>query len=218
MKKEDLNTIMSRPAMKKRNAVHPHDCGFTITGHIHNCSCGITGRNPMLISGKEVVAYNEKNDSLEIGSKLVYGSKPLEEGFVIPISHERSSIRLVIEGAPIGKPRMTKRDKWMQRPCVQRFWVWKKKAQAALNGRSIGGLLKFTIHAQIPMPKSWPEKKKQLKNTKPHDAKPDLDNICKAVQDALLEDDSKVCELVASKRWCLEERARVIVDIEEVKL
>jgi len=21
------------------NHVHPHDCGYTVTGHIHNCDC-----------------------------------------------------------------------------------------------------------------------------------------------------------------------------------
>jgi Holliday junction resolvase RusA-like endonuclease len=42
------------------------------------------------------------------------------------------------------------------------------------------------------MPNSWSKKKKAEFNGKPHQQKPDLDNLIKAFKDALCEDDSYV--------------------------
>lgn len=53
----------------------------------------------------------------------------------------------------------------------------------------------------LPMPDSWSEKKKQSMVGQPHRQKPDLDNIVKAVFDAMLEDDSVIADFRARKVW-----------------
>ena len=53
----------------------------------------------------------------------------------------------------------------------------------------------------IPMPKSWAKKKKRLMLGEPHRQKPDLDNLIKALGDALYGDDSYIASIKASKEW-----------------
>lgn len=53
----------------------------------------------------------------------------------------------------------------------------------------------------MPMPKSWSKKKRLLMNGKPHQQKPDLDNMIKAVQDALCDEDKFVYDVHATKIW-----------------
>jgi len=60
--------------------------------------------------------------------------------------------------------------------------------------------LKFVL----PMPDSWPLRKKMEMNFQPHRAKPDVDNLVKAFLDALLSDDSHVYEVHATKHWGME--------------
>lgn len=51
------------------------------------------------------------------------------------------------------------------------------------------------------MPESWNEKRKTLYEAKPHQAKPDIDNLCKSLMDALCDDDSYIYDVQASKFW-----------------
>lgn len=53
----------------------------------------------------------------------------------------------------------------------------------------------------IRMPDSWSTKKKDLMRSQPHQQKPDIDNLVKAVLDALLDKDEAVWRLDASKIW-----------------
>ena len=54
----------------------------------------------------------------------------------------------------------------------------------------------------IPMPESWSKKKKESMCGKPHQNKPDLDNILKFIMDTLLpEGDQNVHTIVAKKLW-----------------
>lgn len=81
---------------------------------------------------------------------------------------------------PVGKPRMTQRDKWAKRPAVMRYWAFteavKLKKLDLMNGDS--------ILFMIPMPKSWSRKKRAEMAGKPHESKPDLSNLLKALEDA----------------------------------
>jgi len=38
---------------------------------------------------------------------------------------------ITVPGNPVGKPRMTRKDKWAQRPCVLRYREWADRARAA---------------------------------------------------------------------------------------
>jgi len=102
---------------------------------------------------------------------------------------------------PMGKPRMTRSDAWKKRPCVMRYWEFKDtcKAQGLAVPESDSHLIFI-----LPMPKSWSKKKKLLMDGKAHQSKPDIDNITKAVLDAVYKDDSKVWDLRTTKLWGVE--------------
>ena len=51
------------------------------------------------------------------------------------------------------------------------------------------------------MPASWSEKKKKEMDGKPHQQKPDIDNLEKAFLDALCKDDSYVYAHAGEKYW-----------------
>ena len=106
-----------------------------------------------------------------------------------------------IDITPIGKPRMTQRDKWQQRPAVMRYRAFKDLINLKCN--KLGFELPAELIAQyhIPMPKSWSKKKKKEMLGKPHQQKPDIDNINKAVMDALAKEDSFVYSVNCQKYW-----------------
>lgn len=51
------------------------------------------------------------------------------------------------------------------------------------------------------MPKSWSNKKRNEMLGKPHQQKPDIDNLIKAVLDCLCKDDSYIWNVTALKQW-----------------
>ena len=53
----------------------------------------------------------------------------------------------------------------------------------------------------MPMPKSWSKKKKEAMDNKPHQSRPDIDNLIKSVLDAVYVDDSTVWQISAKKVW-----------------
>ncbi len=113
---------------------------------------------------------------------------------------------------PIPKPRMTQRDVWAKRPCVLRYRAFCDELR--LHAKAQGFTLpeRFAIRFWMPMPKSWSEAKKAKMLHKPHQQKPDLSNLLKAVEDALLDEDERIYEVHASKRWA----AIGAIEIEEL--
>lgn len=53
----------------------------------------------------------------------------------------------------------------------------------------------------MPMPDSWSKKRKVEMLGKPHQQTPDIDNLCKAVFDAVLENDAHIWKVSAEKIW-----------------
>lgn len=98
---------------------------------------------------------------------------------------------------PCPKPRMTQRDKWQKRPCVLRYRAFKD--QVRLRRVVLDPPCRVVFH--LPMPASWPEAKKAELDGMPHIQKPDLDNLEKALLDAVHLDDSHVWSIHAEKRW-----------------
>lgn len=105
--------------------------------------------------------------------------------------------RTKYEITPMGKPRMTQRDKWKKRPCVVRYRAFKDACREA--GVSVGDVLDVVF--VLPMPKSWSKKKKAEMVSQPHQQKPDLDNLEKALMDAVLAEDSNVWKIRSEKIW-----------------
>ena len=54
---------------------------------------------------------------------------------------------------------------------------------------------------RIPMPKSWSKAKKAAMVDTKHQQKPDIDNLLKAIMDAVLPEDSHVWGVRAYKFW-----------------
>lgn len=101
---------------------------------------------------------------------------------------------------PIAKPRMTQRDKWAKRPCVEKYWAFKDECL----GKGVSVPDSSCICFMIPMPKSWSKEKRAEMYCKPHTQKPDIDNLVKGILDAVYEDDSCVHEIHAKKLWAHE--------------
>jgi Holliday junction resolvase RusA-like endonuclease len=113
---------------------------------------------------------------------------------------------------PIGKPRST-RFTDRQAPALVRWREYRDelRRQATAHGfdpQPEGMYLCF----YLPMPPSWTKKKRAHMAGRPHTQKPDIDNLCKAFLDALMEDDAGVWALSAEKRWA--ERGAVVVTVE----
>ncbi len=102
---------------------------------------------------------------------------------------------------PMGKPRMTQRDKWAKRPCVERYFKFKDDLK-----HSVGSIIPDDVYdvswtAYFSMPKSWSRKKKDEMRGARHMQTPDRDNLDKAILDSLFKDDSRISDGHIRKRW-----------------
>lgn len=117
----------------------------------------------------------------------------------------------VLDINPVPKCRMTQRDKRLpKRPCVARYHAFKD--QIRLNCVEIpesGSHITFCI----PMPKSWPKKKKAEMLSKPHQNRPDADNLLKSILDAVHLEDCHIWDIRVSKIWSSE--GRIIIKSKE---
>lgn len=100
---------------------------------------------------------------------------------------------------PVPKPRMTRRDKWRKRPCVMRYRRFKDQCRA--HRVELPQPCKVVFH--VRMPDSWSTDRKLQTNGKPHTQRPDLDNLVKALGDAVCQEDSHLWSIRAEKRWSL---------------
>ena len=99
---------------------------------------------------------------------------------------------------PVPAPRMTRSDKWKGRHCVLRYFNFCDEVK--LNNITLpesGAHIIFTI----PMPKSWSNKEKLTINGNPHKSKPDIDNLLKALLDAIFQEDKHIYNIRATKIW-----------------
>lgn len=103
----------------------------------------------------------------------------------------------VYDISPVPAPRMTRADKWKQRPCVLRYREFRDLVRLSHVDVPPGAHVQFVM----PMPKSWSDKKRIAHQGAPHTSKPDLDNLIKALLDACYEDDAHIWRLSAEKTW-----------------
>ncbi|MAD98888.1 MAG: hypothetical protein CMB99_16300 [Flavobacteriaceae bacterium] len=83
---------------------------------------------------------------------------------------------------PNTKPRMTRRDKWADRPCVVKYREYSRDLQ------HLGLTLPVGCHHIVfvmPMPASWTEKERDKMRHQPHQQTPDRDNLDKALLDSV---------------------------------
>jgi Holliday junction resolvase RusA-like endonuclease len=108
---------------------------------------------------------------------------------------------IIFDITPVGKPRLVKSDIWSGRKCVSDYYRFKDKLVLLARAKryKIGSTLNIVF--QLPMTESWSKKKKKLMLGKPHTQKPDNDNMLKAFQDCLTDDDSGIWKVTMEKRW-----------------
>lgn len=100
---------------------------------------------------------------------------------------------------PVPKPRMTQSDRWRQRPCVLRYWEFKDALVNLWEDREVPEQVGLIFI--LPMPNSWSEKKKRLLDGKPHQVKPDIDNLEKSIFDCLSPSDAYIWRVEKIKIW-----------------
>lgn len=99
---------------------------------------------------------------------------------------------------------MTHSDRWNVRLPVVRYRQFADKLRLLWGDRVVSDRLDLTF--VLPMPRSWSKGKKIAMDGKPHQQKPDVDNLCKAYLDSLLDDDSRVWDVRSRKLWGVEGR------------
>lgn len=127
----------------------------------------------------------------------------------------------VIPGEPVakGRPRISSR-----RGRVRAYTPAKTRAaetslaflaKAHRPKEPIPGPVDLTVTFILPIPASWPRKKRAAATLAPHTSKPDLDNLVKLVKDSLTGifwlDDKQVCRVTASKIYGPTPRTVVVI-------
>ena len=138
------------------------------------------------------------------------------------------TIKLVIEGTPVGKgrPRVASRGSFAHAYTPKKTKNYEKLIQNNyLSNYTYEDMLKGPIKAKLmeyfPIPESLSKKKKEelSNNFEKHTKKPDIDNVIKTVFDALnnvaFEDDSNIVELTAKKLYS--NNPRIELTLSEVK-
>lgn len=112
-----------------------------------------------------------------------------------------------VPGNPVGKPRMTRRDQWQRRPPVVAYRAWADLARLQY-ARAMGRSQPTTwppAHVRLigffSIPTSWSARRRAEMTGQPHRVVPDVDNIGKALLDALLEQDQGVYHIEITKAW-----------------
>lgn len=108
----------------------------------------------------------------------------------------------VFDVIPMGAPRMTQRDRWggkRQRPCVSKYFSYRDQVRWQVKDWI------FPEHGchvvfHLPLPKK-PRKSKGQVVGYPHKQTPDIDNLLKALLDALFLEDSGVFDIRGTKLW-----------------
>lgn len=111
---------------------------------------------------------------------------------------------------PVAKPRQTRSDVWRKRSCVVRYRAFadELRLQAAKQIFTLENGLAYEFH--LPMPASWSKKKQLEKLGTLHDQKPDIDNLLKALFDAMAKEDKAIGHIGQVKKvWALQ--AKIII-------
>ena len=99
---------------------------------------------------------------------------------------------------PIPAPRQVRSDTWRPSPGVVRYRQFRDEVRRlGIQVPESGAHIVFCL----PIPPSWSKKKTAEQLGRPHQQKPDVDNLLKALLDAIFENDCQVWDVRASKIW-----------------
>jgi len=115
-------------------------------------------------------------------------------------------ITIIVDHPPMGAPRMTRCDKWKQRPAVMRYRAFKDAIREAISESRVNIPLAEEVKslswvAYFETPKSWAKSKRAAAINTLHRSKPDRDNVDKAVLDAIYTEDAAIAKGTIEKRW-----------------
>jgi Holliday junction resolvase RusA-like endonuclease len=125
------------------------------------------------------------------------------------------TVHIVLPGAPIGKPRMTRRDKWKGRPCVTRYHEWCDRLRAVAGTvPPADRTASVSWTAVFEPPGSMKKAARCALLGTLHRTKPDRDNIDKAILDALWPDgDSGIASGTVTKLWGMHPRIEIDIAV-----
>lgn len=133
-------------------------------------------------------------------------------------------ISITVPGEPVAKarPRFTRNGNvYTPKKTAVYEQVIGLHARAAMKGRKIlTGAVRLSVTAYMPIPSSWSmkQKTKAMTGALRHTKRPDSDNLCKAVQDALngviYADDAQIDEVHIVKRYGMP-RTEIVVEAED---
>lgn len=103
----------------------------------------------------------------------------------------------VLPVTPVPKPRQTRRDRWAKRACVLRYRAFCDE----LRLRNAQLPDRYALIFVMPMPRSWSATKCAQMEGRPHQQKPDLSNLEKSVEDALVPNDERLFSNRGVKVW-----------------
>lgn len=115
---------------------------------------------------------------------------------------------------PVAAPRQTRRDRWKPSKATQRYRTYCDLLRA--TGAWVPDSGAFVLFA-LPMPASWPKYKRRALACLAHQSKPDIDNLLKALIDALRgkrgqgADDRVLHRLFAEKYWTADPIGEVLI-------
>ena len=98
---------------------------------------------------------------------------------------------------PVPAPRQVRSDKWNPGPMVLRYRAFRDEVR--YQRVKFGDGATITFH--MPMPPSWSLKKRHRHAGKPHQIRPDIDNLYKALSDAVHAEDSHISRVTIIKVW-----------------
>ena len=110
-------------------------------------------------------------------------------------------VQFDVPGRPIGKPRQTQRDKWAKRPAVLRYRAYADALRLAAPKGLPAEPFQLSVTFRIPMPATWPKRKRAEMDGQFHRQKPDVSNLLKSVEDALWSEDQQIAAACALKLW-----------------
>jgi len=99
---------------------------------------------------------------------------------------------------PCPAPRQVRSDAWNPSPSVQRYRAFRDECRLRRVQVPESGV---HITFRMPMPASWSKRKAAELDGQPHQQKPDVDNLVKALLDSVYGDDCAVWQISAEKRW-----------------
>jgi len=130
---------------------------------------------------------------------------------------QENVLHIVYYTTPLGKPRMTQRDSWKQRPRVMRYRTWADGLRAAVIGRvnipPAEKVASLSWRAYFEPPQWWPKKKRVAAIGQQHRIRPDIDNLLKAGMDALFKKDAGIASVKIVKLWDWVARTEIEIEV-----